>query len=134
MEKAKAKCRDITFFSEKNQAMVCVHNRRAREYAGAIERDPEIAAYQACVPLDAAQYQYVSPVDIRKEYFDTEWATDFLLRYADGSIGIRELAMKDELSKRAAIEKLEFSRRYWTAQIIRDWKLVVIGGEGGYVF
>lgn len=133
MEKAKAKYRDISFFSEKNQTMVCVHSRRAREYANVLEQDPEVVSYQAGIPLELEQYQYVAPVDIRKEYFDTEWATDFLLRYSDGSAGVRELVIKDELAKRAAVEKLEFSRRYWTAQIIRDWKLVVIEREGGYV-
>lgn len=79
------------------------------------------------------QYQYVAPVDIHKEYFDTKWMTDFLLRYSDDIIDVRELVMKDELTKRATIEKLEFSRRYWMVQIIRDWKLVVIEREAGYV-
>nr|WP_304057508.1 hypothetical protein [Enterocloster clostridioformis] len=41
--------------------------------------------------MDRERYQFVSPVDIRKDYFDVEWATDFVLHLADGSVGIREV-------------------------------------------
>ena len=50
MEKAKTKYRDISFFSEKNQTMMCVHSRRAREYADLLEQVPEVASYQTSVP------------------------------------------------------------------------------------
>ena len=39
MNKAKVKCRDIQFFSKKNNQMVCVHSREEREYARMLEED-----------------------------------------------------------------------------------------------
>nr|WP_236946070.1 hypothetical protein [Enterocloster clostridioformis] len=77
--------------------------------------------------MDRERYQFVSPVDIRKDYFDVEWATDFVLHLADGSVGIREVVSEAMLSKRANIEKLEFSRRYCSgSKSVKDWKVVLI--------
>lgn len=127
MDKSGGKRRDITFRSEKNGKVICVHSREAREYARILESDELVVSYEACYKLDKERYQFVSPVDIRKDYFDVEWATDFVLHFADGSIGIREVATEAMLSKRANIEKLEFSRRYWSgSESVRDWKIVLM--------
>ncbi len=127
MDKVGKKCRDISFRSEKNQKVVCVHSREAREYARILESEPEILSYEVCFKLDRERYQFVSTVDIRKDYFDVEWATDFVLHFADGSIGIREIATEAMLSKRANVEKLEFSRRYWSSsESVKDWKIVIM--------
>ena len=50
---------------------------------------------------------------------------DFKLFFTDGHIGIREMILKRKLHERAYVEKLELSRRYWKAQGIEDWKLVM---------
>ena len=127
MDKVGKKCRDISFRSEKNQKVVCVHSREAREYARILESEPEILSYEVCFKLDRERYQFVSTVDIRKDYFDVEWGTDFVLHFADGSIGIREIATEAMLSKRANVEKLEFSRRYWSSsESVKDWKIVIM--------
>ena len=127
MDKARGKRRDISFRSEKNQKVVCVHSREAREYARSLETDDMVVSYEACQSLDRERYQFVSPIDIRKDYFEVEWATDFVLHFADGSIGIREIVTEAMLSKRANIEKLEFSRRYWSAsESVKDWKIVLM--------
>lgn len=127
MDKAGGKRRDISFRSEKNGKVVCVHSREAREYARILEQEAEVVSYEACQELDMERYQFVSPIDIRKDYFNVEWATDFVLHFADGNIGIREIATEAMLSKRANIEKLEFSRRYWSvSESVRDWKIVIM--------
>lgn len=127
VDKATGKRRDIGFRSDKNQKVMCVHSREAREYARFLEEDPELVSYGTCRKLEQERYQFVNPIDIRKDYFETSWATDFVLHYADGSIGIREIATETMLSKRANIEKLEFSRRYWAeSESVRDWKIVII--------
>ena len=77
------------------------------------------------------KYVYVNPIDIRKEYFEISWTTDFLLHYVDGSVGIREMVIKSKLSKRSEIEKLEFSRRYWSASDVLDWKIVIVDKKEG---
>ena len=127
MDKVGKKCRDISFRSEKNQKLVCVHSREAREYARILESDNMVVSYEACQSWDRERYQFVSPLDIRKDYFDVEWATDFVIYYADGSMGIREIVTETMLAKRANIEKLEFSRRYWSgSESVRDWKIVLM--------
>lgn len=133
MEKAQGKYRDIKFFSEKNQELVCVHSREAREYADQLEQAPNVVKYQVCKELDEARYQYINPIDIRKDYFAVAWTTDFVLHFSDGSMGIREVVAKDDLLKRAVIEKLEFSRRYWATLDARDWKMVIIERGSDYV-
>ena len=127
MDKVGKKCRDISFRSDKNEKVICVHSREAREYARLLEQEPEVVSYEACQELDRERYQFVSPIDIRKDYFDTAWATDFVLHFADGSIGIREIATEAMLAKRANIEKLEFSRRYWSvSESVKDWRIVIM--------
>ena len=131
MNKAGGKCRDIIFKSNKNQKVMCVHSREAREYAKVIEEDPRVLTYEINVQLDMKKYVYVNPIDIRKEYFEISWTTDFLLHYVDGSVGIREMVIKQKLSKRSEIEKLEFSRRYWSASDVLDWKIVIVDKKEG---
>lgn len=131
MNKTGGKCRDIIFKSNKNQKVMCVHSREAREYAKVIEEDPRVLTYEINVQLDMKKYVYVNPIDIRKEYFEISWTTDFLLHYVDGSVGIREMVIKSKLSKRSEIEKLEFSRRYWSASDVLDWKIVIVDKKEG---
>ena len=127
IDKALGKRRDISFRSEKNGKVMCVHSREAREYARVLESDENVVSYEVCQSLDRERYQFVSPIDIRKDYFETEWATDFVIRFVDGSIGIREIVTEVMLSKRANVEKLEFSRRYWSSsESVKDWKIVLM--------
>lgn len=126
MEKAGQKTRDLRFFSEKNGQMVCVHTKEAREYTRWLECQSWVVSYECNVELDMKRYQYVSPVDIRKEYFSTQWCSDFLLHYADGRAAVREIVSPKDFARRAVLERLEFSRRYWKPLDV-DWKLLVIG-------
>ena len=127
MEKARVRTRDIQFWSEKNQSMICVHSRRARDFAKFLERQPWVKTYQTCVPLVVEKFQHINPVDIRREYFQISWTTDILNCQADGRMAVREFADTKDLSKKAVIEKLELSRRYWAILDISDWKLVIPG-------
>lgn len=124
MEKAKGKYRDIKFYSEKNQVVLCVHNKTARAFAAWLERKDIVAAYEVNVPFDNQKLVNVNPVEIRSLYFQTEWASDFLIHYVDGSKGVREITTVQALQKLATVEKLELSRRYWKMMGIDNWKLV----------
>ncbi len=130
IEKSKHRTRDIQFYSAKNDRIICVHSPEARAYAGALEEDETVLSYETNVPLDLAQYSHVNPVDLRAEYLQTAWASDFRIVYADGRVGIRELVKPAALQKKAVIEKLELSRRYWAALDAAEWKVVVIGIGG----
>ena len=134
MERSQTKQRSIRFFSEKNSVMLTVHSREAREYAGRLETREDVGSYETGAALDLKKFQYIDPVDIRKEYLGGEWFSDFLLHFEDGSLSVRELVRKDDLTKRAVMERLELSRRYWALFDVRDWKLIVTGGEDAYVF
>ena len=126
MDKAGIKTRDIRFFSGKNNQIICIHSKWARDYAKHLEQQPWVQSYQAVVPLEPDYMQYVSPVDIRSLYFQSEWATDFLIMFADGRKGVRELVHRADLTKRAMVERLELSRRYWAARDIDEWKVVLV--------
>jgi hypothetical protein len=129
MEKFKTKCRRIKFMSQKNEAVVCVYTQSAKKYAKYLEDDSEVIRYETLKELDPDRYAYINPVDIRKEYFESNWISDFVLHYDNGQISIREIVKKNSLFKRSTIEKLEFSRRYWMGLNIRDWKIVIVEGD-----
>lgn len=131
MDKMGKKTRDINFYSKKNQKLICVHNQESREYAKILEDDPKVISYEACYKLDKERYQFVNPLDVRKDYFEVEWTSDFVLTFEDCSIGVREVIKEYMLSKRASIEKLEFSRRYWAAsETAKNWKIVIMERKG----
>lgn len=134
MERSQEKQRSLRFFSEKNNAMLTVHSREAREYARRLESNVEVAGYDVCVPLEQERLRVVAPVDIRKDYFSGEWFLDFLVYFKDGSSGAREIVRRDKLIKRAVVEQLELSRRYWAMTGMHDWKLVIFGEEEANVF
>ena len=46
--------------------------------------------------------------------------------FADGRKGVRELVHREDLTKRAMVERLELSRRYWVARDIDEWKVVLV--------
>lgn len=131
MEKAGVRTRDIRFFSQKNQKMICVHSQTAKDYAKYLEDQPYVIGYETCELLQMDRFQHVSPLNIRKAYLAEKWTTDFLLHYADGRIGVREILNGQDLTKRAAVERLELSRRYWMGLDVSDWKLVISEKKGG---
>ena len=126
MERAGKKTGDIQFFSKKNGAMVCLHSPAARDYAKYLEEQPWAVSYEAGAPLSEDLYCHISPVGIRGLYFKTSWESDFLLHFADGRHGMRELVREDTLQKASTAERLEFSRRYWAATDIDEWKVVLL--------
>ena len=126
MRKSGVKTRDIRFFSEKNDTMLCVHTSLERDYAKWLEDQPWVERYETGVLLDASQMDHVSRVDIRSSYFDASWASDFMVTLADGRKEIREIISSGQLRKRAVVEQLELSRRYWSALDVSDWKVVVM--------
>lgn len=128
MNRAASKSRIIRFYSEKNQCMVSVRSPLARDYAKWLEDQSWVERYETGHELDAGRLASVCPVDIRSSYFQTEWLTDFLIFCADGRKAVREVADLQRLQKRAEIEKLELSRRYWTGLDIGDWRIVVEEG------
>ena len=132
MDKTESKYRDIQFYSLKNEALMSVHSRDARIYAGMLENDPHVVRYKCIRPLDPGFMGEVSRLGIRPDYFDTAWASDFWIENDDGSTSIREVVLGIQLIRKAMIEKLELSRRYWNRLDVGDWKVVVMerGGDG----
>ena len=55
-----------------------------------------------------------------------------MVRYRDGRREIQEIVNVEDLKKRAVIEKLELSRRYWELMQVSKWCVVLeSGGEVG---
>jgi len=48
-----------------------------------------------------------------------------LICYADGHKGVRELVQQQQLKKKAYVERLELSRRYWAATDT-EWMVVIV--------
>ena len=127
MDKPGKKVRDIRFYSEKNQKIMIVHSEGARAYSKYLEDREEVESYEVGKLLDEGRVKMVSRVDIRGEYISQEWTSDFVIKYQDGITGVREIIRPSDLEKRAEVEKLELSRRYWALMGVLDWKVVVLG-------
>lgn len=128
MERIGERTRDIRFYSSKNGDIVCLHSKWARDYARWLEDQPWVQNYQAGCPLDADIIGRISRAGIRTDYLQqTGWATDFLICCADGQKVVRELILKEQLKKKAYVERLELSRRYWAATDT-EWMVVIVDG------
>ena len=125
MERSDARTRDIRFFSSKNNEIVVLHSKWARDYAKWIETQPWVQSYEAGCLLDADIMGRISRAGIRTDYLQTGWATDFVIRGADGHKGVRELVQREQLKKKAYVERLELSRRYWAATDT-EWMVVIV--------
>lgn len=125
MERTGERTRDIRFYSSKNNDIVCLHSKWARDYAKWLETQPWVQSYEAGCPLDADIIDRISRAGIRTDYLQAGWATDFVLHYADGHKGVRELILKEQLKKKAYVERLELSRRYWAATDT-EWMVVIV--------
>lgn len=68
MERVKKSRREIQFYSHKNKSLIIVHSQQAHNYAKRLENEA-VTAYQACVLLSPNQFDGVSRLRIRKEYF-----------------------------------------------------------------
>ena len=126
MEKFKEKTREIRFHSPKNNTVVVVHSDLEKKYAGILEKQEDVVSYESNVPLNQSEYNHVRQLGIRKSYLSTLWASNFLLHYADGRFGIRELVLAGDIMKQSVLQQLEFSRRYWEQQHAYDWKIVLM--------
>ena len=127
MDKPGKKVRDIRFYSEKNEKIMIVHSEGARAYSKYLEDREEVESYEVGKLLDEGRVKMVSRVDIRGEYISQEWTSDFVIKYQDGITGVREIIRPSDLEKRAEVEKLELSRRYWAMLGVANWKVVVLG-------
>jgi len=128
MDRAGKRTRDIKFYSKKSGTLTLVHSEEARAYTRYLEERPEVAAYEACKPLDLNRLNGLQKTDIRGEYFTQQWTSDFYIKYTDGTAAVREIIRADALTKRAEVEKLELSRRYWASLGVVNWKIVIAGG------
>ena len=129
MEKAKAKVRDIKFYSKKNGGMITVHSVKAKKYADMLEQDESIKLYRTNVILENWQ-ENISTVGIRTLYMKLDWTSDFMLVQQDDNIAIREILTHEALEKKAEMEKLEISRRYWKIAHVENWGMVLAPKEG----
>lgn len=129
MDKSGQKTRDIKFYSKKNEAMVIVHSKEARAYTKYLEDMEHVSSYVAGKEIDPVRLQMISKLDIRGDYFKQNWESDFYVLFDDGTVAVRELTTAEAFSKRAEIEKLELSRRYWSSAGVTNWKVVWMGGK-----
>ncbi len=135
MERVKKSRREIQFYSHKNKSLIIVHSQQAYNYAERLEKDETVGGYQACVLLSPGQFDGVSRLRIRKEYFPKKdgtgvnWETDFYVDFTDGHRGVKEIAHSTKFNI-AIVQQLEMSRRYWAAQGIDDWKIILFAKPG----
>lgn len=126
MEVAKTRVREIRFRSIKNSEIMIVHTESAKKYADLLEDNMDVLSYEVCKKLDTDNYMHIPKVGIKATIFQKEWTTDFLIRMESGKMAVRELCYKQDFLKTMNIQKLEFSRRYWDAQGINDWRIILI--------
>ena len=122
MTKAGNKTRDLSFMSAKNGRTMTVHTEQAMQYAMRLENDPAVSSYVTNHPLE--QDKIEPEQGVRKQYYETQWTTDFVGMFTDGTMGVRELVTKNKLSQRSEIEKLQLSQSYWQ-KITAGWKIVI---------
>lgn len=122
MNKVGNKTRDLSFMSAKNGRMMTVHTEQAMQYAMLLEKDPNVISYITNHPLELDEIE--TEQGIRKTYYETQWASDFVITFADCTTGIRELVTASKLTKRSEIEKLQLSHSYWQ-KTTTNWKIVI---------
>lgn len=128
MRKANIITREIMFVSKKDGQFKVVTNDDELAFAQKLEEDETVVRYHTSVPLkNFAQKIYLT--NIRKSYRETEWLTSFVVEYVDGTNAAYEIIRPYHLEKRAEVEKLEISRRYWTSVGVDKWQMIDMSVE-----
>ena len=105
------------------------YSNAEKEYLRKLDVEEHVKSYTTNFELDCERIKKLKETGIRKAYFNISWMTDLKIINSDGSIAVREFTSKEDLIKKATIEKLELSRRYWNSFQINDWKIVLQGGD-----
>ena len=124
MRRRDLKGRTIKFHSKKNDRVIVVSSELARAYCRYLEEDRSVMSYEPDYALDEYTIDTISHAEIRKDFYEKAWVTDFYIKKLGGVIAVRELVDPQKLSQLAEIEKMELSRRYWAAKGVTDWKLI----------
>lgn len=118
---------EIRFVSKKDGLVKLVSNRDELKFAQQLDEDDTVVRYQTSVPMENWTARTYS-TGIRKTYRETKWLTSFIVEYTDGTKAAYEVIREYHLEKRAEVEKLEISRRYWTAVGMDKWKMILLKG------
>ena len=123
MKRKDSTTREITFYSKKNKKTISVFGKAARALADRLECDDEVIGYISKVPMGINTSE-VPLFGIRQSYIGQLWISDFAVALAGRRTRIIEAITAKELGKRAEVEKLELSRRYWSQKGI-EWRLYI---------
>lgn len=123
MNKNRKNIRDISFMSKKNGKVIMVHSVIAREVARLLEIDDRVKYYDTDVQLEKV-VEKIDTTGLRDAYLTIGWKTDFAIHLVDERVVIVEVETRENLEKKASVEKLEISRRYWKGQA-DEWKIVM---------
>lgn len=123
MNKNRKNIRDISFMSKKNGKVIMVHSVIAREVARLLEIDDRVKHYDTDVPLEKV-VEKIDTTGLRDAYLTIGWKTDFAIHLVEERVVIVEVETRENLEKKASVEKLEISRRYWKGQA-DEWKIVM---------
>ena len=129
MKKKNANTREITFYSKKCERVVSVFGTAAKSLAEQFENDQKFLRYTSKIPVEINASE-IPVIGIRPSYIRVPWLSDFSVELIDGSIYIIEAISESDLCKRAEVEKLELSRRYWGAKGIK-WKMYIDSNNKG---
>ena len=124
MQKRKGSAREISFFSKKCGCVISVFGSEARSLAEKLEKDDGVLKYESRVRLQINPPE-ISLIGIRSTYLKEDWVSDFFVETIEGDGLIIEAIAEAKLDKKAEIEKLELSRRYWSSKGIK-WKLYIV--------
>ena len=58
------------------------------------------------------------------------YTTDFLIRWNDGSLAVRECVFRRMLSYPSAAKNLQTSKEYWEQKGVSDWGIVIEKKQG----
>ena len=90
-----------------------------------VDKDKEVKSFEVNVILEGNDTVVKGGWNPPEKY-----TSDFLICFQNGNKAIREAVFRKQLDKPSMIEKLEYSRRYWSAHGIDDWGIIVEKGQG----
>lgn len=124
MQKKKMRQRETTFMSNKCGDIITVIGESAHKFAKTLEADTRVYSYKTSVPVKITLTDFQT-IGIRPSYLKEEWLSDFQIEMADGRVVIVEVTTKELLTKKAEIEKLELSRRFWLTKGFA-WMMAIV--------
>ena len=121
MRKRRQKGRCVKVSLNKNKEVCKCFDKIQEAFARMLAADDSVDEFNMNISLDFSKASLSSDLPAPEE----PHTSDFLIKWSDGTLAVRECVFRHVLARQSIAEKLQLSKTYWEQNGITDWGIVI---------